>query len=42
MWETYGQKKIVEMGSKISIETINVNRLHFSVKRQTVTLGKNL
>lgn len=41
MWETYGQKKIVEMGSKISIET-NVNRLHVSVKRQTVTLGKNL
>lgn len=31
-------KKMVEMGSYISVMTINVNRL-YSVKRQTVTLG---
>lgn len=32
-------KKMVEMGSYISVMTININRLYSSVKRQTVTLG---
>lgn len=32
-------KKMVEMGSYMSVMTINVNRLYSSVKRQTVILG---